>query len=52
VKAGSQMKKSRRSECITVKKGDALVGCILAAHDLKLPIPTQMERLLRQPVER
>ncbi len=29
---------------------DALVGCLLAARDLKLPIPSQMEHLLNQPV--
>jgi predicted RNase H-like HicB family nuclease len=29
---------------------DALIGCLLAARDLKLPIPTQFKFLLKQAV--
>ena len=31
---------------------DALLGCLLAAHDLKLPIPDQLEHLIRQSAKR
>ncbi len=30
---------------------DALLGCLVAARDLKLPIPQQLEPLLHQPVK-
>ena len=30
---------------------DALLGCLLAAHDLNLPIPKELEHFLHQPVK-